>query len=208
MPECGDFAGARPLLERIADWNRPACRTPAAFPEHWDLEDVDGWPPGKIRMPLLKYFSVMGSVLVGILLVASAMMTNPGHPIYLSKFDTDRLAVRHKPAVKVALPEVKILAARPAPEPPHIAMVPSAPAVAAAAPPPAPVKVVKAEVTKKKKTHVAQNRAVRRHAKRQWYDEQDFRYAEREPPSREQRWREQPWDDFAYAPRQQNFWFR
>src|SRR5581483_9506414 len=120
------------------------------------------------------------------LYLASAMMTRPEHPVYASKFDSDKLLNPSKPT------PTPVLTAEAAPEPPHIAEVAAepdaAPAPAAAL---APAKQQTAEVKTKKKPRVHH----RRHQ------------PEYEPDS---------WNAFAYAPQQRwqrranrdDFWFR
>jgi hypothetical protein len=110
-------------------------------------------------MPLLKYFAVVGFVLLGLLVVANALMSSPKKPVFASKFDsstpewlvtTDRLA-------------------RPAPEPPHIATVPLEPVATAAAPQAAPAaSVEKAEIKKPKKTRVARRQPKTESADNGW----------------------------------------
>ena len=101
-------------------------------------------------MPVLKYFAVVGSVLLGLLLVAGAVMPKPEHPVFASKFD------QTPPAWHAGRSGVQILRAVEAPAPPHIAEIPAV-AVEDPAITPAPVEIAKV-ATKKKKALSAHRR--------------------------------------------------
>jgi hypothetical protein len=174
-------------------------------------------------MPVLKYFAVVGLALVSLLFVADSLFSRPEHPVYTAKFDR----------APMGLQRGSVMTSQLAPEPPHIAQVPSeqgpsepavtatiAPAKAASpsagkeqAKEPAeatPVKSVREQPVKKRQ------RAARKHARPQpWREaERGDRWERQGRAERQDRWGRAPWDDtFAFAPRNRNqgrdpFWFR
>jgi hypothetical protein len=172
-------------------------------------------------MPVLKYFMVVGLALVSLLFVADALVSRPEQPVYAAKFDRDQIGLQRG----------SIMTSQLAPEPPHIAQVPSErvpsePAVAATVAPakiastsPAkaqaeePAKAVPAKNIKEQPSKKRQ-RAARRQARPQpWREaERGDRFERQERAERQDRWGRPPWDDaFAFAPRNRDrdpFWFR
>jgi hypothetical protein len=73
-------------------------------------------------MPVLKYFAVVGLALVSLLFVANSLLSRPENPIYAAKFDR----------APIGLQRGSVMTSQLAPEPPHIATVPSEPAATAA----------------------------------------------------------------------------
>jgi len=175
-------------------------------------------------MPLLKYFTIIGAALVALLFVADATISKPDHPVYVSKFDSDR-------ATSPLLSDVKILSAeaapQAAPEPPapHIAAVPAETVAAAPAPEPAPAPTTTASI-KKKKVHVASRRQPKPEVadnswdnRQSWnqnswnnnsWNNQDSWDGQRSRKSQRARRDSQGWDAYAYAPRSrsQDSWYR
>jgi hypothetical protein len=140
-------------------------------------------------MPVLKYFAVVGLALVSLLFVANSLLSRPENPIYAAKFDR----------APIGLQRGSVMTSQLAPEPPHIATVPSEPAAKAA-----PVKTAREQPVKKRQ------RTARKHARPQPWQE-----AERgDRWERQDGWGRPPWDDaFAFAPRNRDrdrdpFWFR
>jgi hypothetical protein len=168
-------------------------------------------------MPVLKYFAVVGLALVSLLFVANSLLSRPENPIYAAKFDR----------APIGLQRGSVMTSQLAPEPPHIATVPSEPAAKAAIAPAkaastpavkeqakepaqqeaakaAPVKTAREQPVKKRQ------RTARKHARPQPWQE-----AERgDRWERQDGWGRPPWDDaFAFAPRNRDrdrdpFWFR
>jgi hypothetical protein len=165
-------------------------------------------------MPLLKYFTVVGVILLGLLFVADAVLSRPKHPVYASKFDQATPTWFERTAARTG---GQILVAPTAPEPPHIAEIPVEPVAAAPAPTPAPAKIATVE-PHKKKLHVA--RRVRPETSGNSWDRP---WSDSGSNSWSNSWSNSDGDSrardaYAYAPRkrnrdrqnsdQQNFWFR
>jgi hypothetical protein len=172
-------------------------------------------------MPVLKYFAVVGLALVSLLFVANSLLSRPENPIYAAKFDR----------APIGLQRGSVMTSQLAPEPPHIATVPSEPAAKAAIAPAkaastpagkeqakepaqqeaakaAPVKTAREQPVKKRQ------RTARKHARPQpWQEaERGDRWERQDRAERQDGWGRPPWDDaFAFAPRNRDrdpFWFR
>jgi hypothetical protein len=159
-------------------------------------------------MPLLKYFTVIGAILLGLLFVANGMLSRPKHHVYASKFDQATPAWIERTVARTG----QILVAPTAPKPPHIAEIPIQPVATVAAPTPVPAKLATVE-RHKKKLHVARRARPETYGDsysndswdRPWSDS----WSDGNPRAR---------DAYAYAPRKrdrdrqnpdrQDSWFR